>query len=166
MLRTISGYVIEWQFAYPEGPFCDWNKVGVNRFTYLAGSFDASIASGRDVPLTMDMDGVTVFARTGDGTLRITSDDVGLLVEADLLDTELNRVLVRRIDNKKVKGWSHRSFHTPLGCRVRQVDRVKLTEIHDAELREVTIVIRKVPRQLVRATPIFLSGGPKKWGRQ
>ncbi|HUQ70680.1 MAG TPA: HK97 family phage prohead protease [Planctomycetaceae bacterium] len=158
VLRVVRGHAIEWHGKYPDGLY---GNDFANQFSFLPGAFDASLAGGGDIALTMDMDGVP-FARRSDGTLRITSDAVGLLVEADLRDNPRNHVLCNRIDAGKVKGWSHQFWAAPSWGRVRSVKGVRLTEFHRADLLELTIVIRKRPRQRVRKTSIFLSGGPQK----
>lgn len=158
VLRVVSGYAVEWGYRYPDGRF---GNDFANLFTFLPGSFDACLARGGDIALTKDMDGEP-FARRSDGTLHIVSDETGLLVTATLLDTPRNRVLCRRIDDGKVKGWSHKFQAAPSWGRVRSIDGANLTEFFRAELSEVTLVIHKRPRQLVRATPVFLTGGPKK----
>lgn len=156
VLRTIVGYCVEWHARYPTGIYGnDYSQ----QFTFLPGAFHASIGNGNDIKLTQDLDGKTVFARTSDGTLRIESDDVGLLVTADLIDSPQNRKLVRKIDSNQVRGWSHR-FVSQFG-RQSSTDGVKLMEFTQATLQELTLVINKVPRLKQRQTPIFLSGGPQ-----
>lgn len=152
VLRVVSGYAVEWGYRYPDGVY---GNDFANQFAFRPGAFNASLARGGDIALTQDLNGVP-FARTGDSTLRITSDAVGLLVEADLLDNPLNRGLCNLIDAGRVKGWSHNFLARAGGYRIRDVDGVKLTEIHRAELLELTLVIKKRPRQRVRSTPIFL----------
>lgn len=156
ILRTIRAYMIEWNGRYPDGQY---GNDFANQFSFLPGAFDASLARGVDVVLSMDMDG-RAFSRTGDGTLRVSSDSVGLLVEADIRDGEL----IGLIDDGRIRGWSHKFAAVPSWGRVRSVDGIQLTEFHRADLRELTAVVRKRPRQLVRATPVFLSGGPMKKG--
>gem|GEM_PF-4891959 len=160
VLRTISAYVVEWHYAYPSGLLGDNFS---QQFCFLPHAFNACLSRGKDIALTQDMDASKVFASIASGTLRITSDDTGLLITAKLLDSPENRLLCRLIDAGRVKGWSHK-FRPVLGgyrTRFEIQQNARITSHHRAELQELTIVIRKRPRQLVRKTPIFLSGGPK-----
>ena len=108
------------------------------------------------------MDGVTVFASVADGTLRLTSDDVGLLVEADLLDNPTNRELVDLIDRGKVRGWSHGTSMLFANRKTTKIGDVTLTSYISAMLSEITLVVHKHPRARTRTTPIFLTGGPQE----
>lgn len=160
VLRTISGYAVEWDFYYPNGRYGDDFK---NVFCFKQGAFDAAIASRADIKLTQDLDGKTVFARTGDGTLRIESDETGLLVTADLLDSPHNRILDRKIDTGRIRGWSHLYKMRQGGHKFRhQIETgVFHCDNYAADLLELTLVVNKVPRQKIRKTPIFLTGGPR-----
>ncbi len=158
ILRTVSAYVVEWGYYYPSGLHGDDYK---NQFCFRRGAFDNTLARNPDIALTQDMNGVP-FARTSDGTLRIASDETGLLIEADLLDSQINRVLCRRIDARKIRGWSHKAGW-PMIRTKRTENGVTFTDYHSAKLLEATIVFAKTPRQKVRKTPMFLSGGPASW---
>lgn len=157
VLRTISSYCCEWNYRFLGGKYGTDSK---NQFAILPGAFSKSIADGHDIPLTMDLDGKSFFARTGNGTLRLSCDHIGLLATADLLDTPLNRELIRKIDASKVRGWSFR-FRGTLGRQYQQAG-VAMTDVAQAHLDEVCLVVHKVPRQRTRQTPIFLTGGPKE----
>lgn len=160
ILRTIKAYALEWGYRYSEGERID--QLNAQRqFQFLPGCFDKHLATNPEITLTRDLDGKTVYARTSDGTLRIESDDVGLLVTADLLDNHLNRQLCSRIDAGRVRGWSHLAAPQLFGFRITQTDDVRLTQHHAAMLKELTLVIDKFPRARTRETPIFLKGGPR-----
>jgi Escherichia/Staphylococcus phage prohead protease len=54
-----------------------------------AGAFDATLARGDlDVPLVLGHDQMRRLARTTNGTLKLSMDETGLLVEADQLDPD------------------------------------------------------------------------------
>jgi len=158
VLRTISGYCVEWHHVYSSGLYAEDHA---NKFTFLPGSFNRCLSRGGDIKLTQDLDSVTIFASIADGTLRLVSDEVGLLVEADLLDSPVNRVLCQQIDAGKIRGWSHKFSPFMARCHRRTENGVKFTDYVHAELEELALVIRKVPRAKSRITPVFLSGGPK-----
>lgn len=163
ILRVIRGYAKEWHYRYHSGTYI--NQLDQSQqYSFLPGCYDKCLARKPDIPLTRDLDGKSVFARTGDGTLRLESDQIGLMVHAVLLDTPLNRELCELIDAGKVRGWSQRSEQFFGGFRIRKEDGVTLREHHTAGLKELTLVIGKWPRAKTRQTPIFLMGGPQAKG--
>ena len=153
MLRKIEGYAVEWGYYHFSGLYGDQRD---KQFAFLPGCFDASIARAENIALTMDLDSRTIFAQTSDSTLQLTSDDVGLLASVTLMDSPQNRELCRLIDAGKVRGWSHRSRPQFLGWKTRRENGVTLEDHHRAELTELTLVVKKVPRQKTRKTPIFI----------
>ena len=161
ILRVVSGYAVEWSYRYHGGKYIE-KLDPTQQFAFLPGCFDRCLSKSPDIALTQDLDGKTIFARTSDGTLLLEPDDVGLLVTAKLVDNPQNRELCRLIDRGRVRGWSHRTTPTFGDWRFSKVDGVSLYEYRHTKLTEVTIVIRKFPRQKTRTTPIFLSGGPQK----
>lgn len=56
-----------------------------------AAAFDSALARGDDVRFLVDHDSSQLLGRTASGTLRLSTDKVGLVVEADLPDTNLGR---------------------------------------------------------------------------
>lgn len=160
ILRTVRGYAVEWSYVFHAGD--DINRLDPNQqFTFLPGCLDKHLATNPDIPLTMDLDGKTIFARTGDGTLILEPDEHGLLVTAKLVDNPVNRKLCALIDSGKVRGWSHNTKPVFGDWRFSKVDGVSRWTFHKMRLTEVTIVVRKHPRQRTRKTPIFLEGGPE-----
>lgn len=159
VLRVIEAYAVEWHYAYPSGLY--GNDVD-NLFRFLPGAFDRAIARKANIQLTQDLTGMPIFAQTSDGTLQITSDATGLLVRAELVDTAQNRRLVNLIDSGAVKGWSHRFRPLWGGFRCRCESGIQYTDHRVADLSEISVVLKKVPRQKVRTTPVFLSGGPSQ----
>lgn len=157
VLRYVRGYAVEWGTRYPFGPYGNqWDK----QFTFLPGAFNACLSNCPDIALTKDLDGKTIFARTGDCTLDIQPDNFGLLVEAELLDTPENWELCRLIDANRIRGWSHYWRPTLGGFHKRDENGVELFEHHTAVLKELTLVVNKRPRAMYRKSPIFLCGGP------
>ena len=161
ILRTISGYCLEWDYVYHEGKYIhqlDPKK----QFKLLPGCFDHSLANSKDIPLTLDGDKEKTLARTSDGTLRIVSDDCGLLVPADLVDTPLDRELCETIDAGNVRGWSHKmSLLFSLSKTTRKGD-VTLRTFESCPLGAINLVVNNFPRARTRTTPVFLSGGPRQ----
>lgn len=157
VLRYVRGYAVEWGTRYPTGDYGNqWDR----QFSFMPSAFDACLSRCPDIALTQDLDGKTIFARTGDCTLDIEADNFGLLVQAVLLDTPENRELCRMIDAGQIRGWSHYWRPTFGGCLKRDENGVQIFEHHTALLKELTFVVNKVPRAKERKTPIFLCGGP------
>lgn len=77
-LRLV-GYATTWEQAYDVygGPPWGWHE------TMAEGSWDRTLADKDDIRLLLNHEGMPL-ARTKSGTLRLASDDLGLLVEADL----------------------------------------------------------------------------------
>lgn len=62
-----------------------WDMFGPYMEIVSSGAFDATLARGDlDVPLVLNHDSLRRIARTTNGTLRLSVDDDGLLVEADV----------------------------------------------------------------------------------
>lgn len=89
---TIEGYAI----VFDQPATHEWS--GGRRFTetILRGALDG--ADMKNVPLRYNHnDTVLVMARTKNGSLRLLVDDIGLKIQADLLDTQSNRDLYKSI---------------------------------------------------------------------
>ncbi|MDP1797918.1 MAG: hypothetical protein Q8K78_10565, partial [Planctomycetaceae bacterium] len=74
IIRRLKGYFLEWEIAFPGGKFGNDFQ---HQFRFVPGAFDAAIASGREIIFSTDLSG-QAFARTSDGTMRITADHHGL----------------------------------------------------------------------------------------
>lgn len=153
VLRQFSGHFLEWGCRFPSGLYGDQHD---RLFQFMPGAFDASIASGREIIFSVDLDRVA-RASTADGTLQIQSDETGLLATVTLIDTPKNRELSRLIGNGRCRGWSFTAQPLWGGFRVRTVDGIELTEHFRAGLSEVCVVVHKRPRATSRQTPVFLN---------
>lgn len=88
---TVEGYAIT--FDKPAT-----HKYGSRSFTETIKSGSLDKTDMRDVPLRYNHnDNVMIMARTRNKSLRLTVDDKGLKVQADLLDTQSNRDLYKGI---------------------------------------------------------------------
>lgn len=94
IIRRLRGYCCEWGHYFPSGVMGDDYS---QQFAFMPDAFDAAIVSGQNIRLTQDLDGIPL-ASTADNTLRLTSDETDLWVEAVLVDTQRNRDLIRAID--------------------------------------------------------------------
>ncbi len=90
---TIEGYAIK--FNKPAT-----HKFGKRKFTeeIKTGALDKT--NMKDVPMRYNHnDSVLIMARTRNKSLRLIVDDIGLKVQADLLDTQSNRDLYKAIED-------------------------------------------------------------------
>jgi HK97 family phage prohead protease len=156
-IREFSGYAIEWNCFGPAG--VNGEKTDT-QFSFAPGCFDESLIQDREICLTQDCMGAPIFGRRSDGTLSLRCDDIGLIVTARLLDTPANRLLSWKIDNQKIRGWSH--CWEPQGYQIAKIESGRMYFEHfKAHLGEVSLVVSKYPR-MKKTAPVFLAGGPKK----
>ena len=93
---TIEGYAIVFGQPATHGRFTE---------TIKRGALDS--ADMKNVPLRYNHnDNVMVMARTKNGSLRLIVDEKGLLMQADLLDTQSNRDLYAGIQAKLIDKMS------------------------------------------------------------
>lgn len=152
VLREFSGYCCEWDSVFPGGTYgTDMTK----QYRFLPGAFNAALASGKDIIFSRDLNGFA-HARTSDGTLRLESDETGLLASVTLLDTPENRELSRLVGNGKTRGWSFTAHPSIFGTRSRREGGTEFVDLSHVGLSQVCVVISKRPRALTRRTPIFL----------
>lgn len=81
--RRLEGYIAKWNV-----------EARINdTFSEIVrpGAFSASLADGSDILGLMDHDPARLLARTGNGTLRLVEDSVGLAFSLDLPDTTCGR---------------------------------------------------------------------------
>lgn len=104
------------------------------------GAFRSATTGGTDVRALVDHDNAKLLGRTGNGTLRISEDNVGLRVEIDLPDgvsyADDVRSLVKRGD---IKGMSF-GFRVPTGGqRFTKEGGQTVRELTEVTLKEVTV---------------------------
>lgn len=88
---TIEGYAIT--FDKPAT-----HQYGSRKFTEVIKRGALDFADMKDVPLRYNHnDNVMIMARTRNKSLRLIVDEIGLKIEADLLDTQSNRDLYKAI---------------------------------------------------------------------
>lgn len=106
----------------------------------IPGAFRSAVTAGSDVRALVDHDASKLLGRSGNGTLRLAEDQIGLRVEIDLPDgvsyADDIRALVARGD---VKGMSF-GFRVPTGGqRFVKEGGQTVRELTAINLREVTI---------------------------
>lgn len=73
--------------------------LGGFRESLRPGAFGAALQQGRNIPALINHDPSTVFARTGNGSLSLEEDELGLRFEIDLLDDVDARRAYSKVSN-------------------------------------------------------------------
>jgi HK97 family phage prohead protease len=122
---TLRGYAAVFNSPSQPLPFIE---------TIERGAFSDSLKSRNDVKLLWNHDTSTVLGSTRAGTLRLIEDERGLLVEADLPDTQAGRDAATLIQRGDVTAFSF-GFRIPAGGDVwasaseRVLKRVNVHEV-------------------------------------
>ena len=122
---TLRGYAAVFNSPSQPLPFIE---------TIEPGAFRDSLKSRNDIKLLWNHDTSVVLGSTRAGTLRLTEDDRGLLLEADLPDTQAGRDAAVSIQRGDVTGFSF-GFRIPAGGDVwasaseRVLKRVNVHEV-------------------------------------
>lgn len=103
------------------------------------GAFDRALNEDQDVRFLVDHDPSRVLARTASGTLSLSSDKKGLLVDADLADTSIGRDLRVLLERGDVSQMSF-GFVVNKDEWAMQKDGTELRTIHDVDLFDVSAV--------------------------
>ncbi len=128
--RRLSGYAVTFGTPATIGSFTE---------SIRAGSFTASLATGRDVLALVDHDPSRLLARTGSGTLRLSQDARGLAFDLDLPETTLGRDILAMADRRDLGGMSF-GFHVPAGGDTWSGPARNVRQITAADLVEISVV--------------------------
>jgi hypothetical protein len=130
------------------------NDLGGFTETILPGAFDAVLAAGPDVPLTLNHAGDDIpIARTGSGTLRLRTDERGLRFEADLPDSPRGADLREAVRRGDLSGASFKFRVKPDGeswsgerRTIHQVDQLlDIALAVNPAYREARVELRTTP---------------------
>lgn len=131
--RTLTGYALKWEMkSHPLG------YMGEFREQFQRGAFTETLQKD-DQRALWSHDTSKVLGRTGNGTLRLTEDEVGLRFELDLPNTTLGNDTYETIKRGDVSGVS-------FGFMARRQewdetdDSSVIRTITDAELLEISPV--------------------------
>ena len=106
------------------------------------GAFRRAIERNGNVLLLLNHDRDRVLGGTGDGTLELREDAIGLHAHAVVTDAET----VQKAREGKLRGWSFGFNDVPDGVDQKFEDGMLLREVKDMDLREVSILDdRKYP---------------------
>ena len=122
-------------------------------------AFDRALEERHDVRALVDHDSSKIIGRSASGTLRMSTDDVGLRVEIDPANTQAGRDVVESIKRGDIDGMSF-GFQVIRDAWAER-DGKALRTIHDLSLKDVSTVsfpaypatevaLRSLDRQLNR----------------
>lgn len=121
-LRRISGYALKFDNeTYIGGK--EWGFYEVIRKEALSNA-DLS-----DVVLCRNHDNSKTVARTSNGTLKLTVDDVGLQFIADVIDTTDGLDMMKEIESGLIGGMSFHARYDIDGCRMSEKDGKEFVEV-------------------------------------
>lgn len=134
-------------------------------------AFDRALEERHDVRALVDHDSSKIIGRSASGTLRMSTDDVGLRVEIDPANTQAGRDVVESIRRGDIDGMSF-GFQVIRDAWAER-DGKALRTIHDLSLKDVSTVsfpaypatevaLRSLDRQLNRKDGNGLSVGLAK----
>ncbi len=105
------------------------------------GVFDRALKENHDVRALVDHNPTLILGRTASGTLRLSVDGTGLVVENDLPDTQAARDLTVSMERGDVTGMSFGFRIMPDGEQwQRTADGMLLRTVTDLELFDVSAV--------------------------
>lgn len=132
---TVEGYAIK--FNTPAT-----HKIGKRKFTEVIKDGALSNTNMKDVPMRYNHnDNVLIMARTRNKSLRLIVNEIGLLVQADLLDTQSNRDFYKAISEGLIDQMSFAFSVTEGGDTWTYKDDETYREVKQIErLYDVSVV--------------------------
>ncbi len=147
-LRAYVGADVELRVESPDGKplirgyAAVYNVKSVNlggfREIISPGAFTRSLREGADVRALVDHDSAKVLGRNKSGTLRLSPNSKGLLVEIDPPDTQAARDVMRSIERGDIDGMSF-GFRT-VSDEWAMDEGVPLRTLLDADIFDVSVV--------------------------
>lgn len=133
--KVISGYAAVFYDPANRGTEYQIGRQYVERISSRA--FEAALNSQDDVVAAFNHDPSMVLGRRSAGTLRLSSDEIGLRYEIDPPDTTVGRDTVTLIERGDVRGSSFafapreggQRFSEEQNTRVRNLESVKLFDV-------------------------------------
>lgn len=103
-------------------------------------AFDRAIKKSGDITLTVDHDSGHIYARTNDGTLKLSEDAIGLRAEVLTKDEHI----IEMARKGKIKGWSFGMYNVVDELEQR-TDGLPVRHVKDFILDHITLVKDKIP---------------------
>lgn len=127
------------------------------------GAFDRALRERQDVTLLFNHERDHVLARTTSGTLRLSSDKTGLVVDADIADTSIGRDVAHLLARRDIGKMSF-SF-TPRKERWGLTkDGTDMVVVTDVDLWDVSVVTR--PAYDTTDASLVPEKGSRAWAEQ
>lgn len=103
-------------------------------------AFRSTLSSGADIRALADHDSTKLLGRTSNSTLRVAETDKGLAVEIDIPDTSYGRDVRELVRRRDIRGLSFGFKVRQSGQRFVKEGGLTIRELHDIDLKEVSIV--------------------------
>lgn len=103
-------------------------------------AFERALARNTNVPMTLDHNPNIVLAETGNKSLELREDNIGLKAKAIITDPEV----VAGARAGKLKGWSF-GMKKIIDKIEERVDNLPLRHVKDFDLDHITLVMHKNP---------------------
>lgn len=103
-------------------------------------AFDRAIKKSGDITVTVDHDSGHAYARTSDGTLKLSEDAIGL--RADTLITD--PTVIEMAHKGQIKGWSFGMYNV-IDELEQRADGLPIRHVKDFILDHITLVKNKTP---------------------
>lgn len=103
-------------------------------------AFESAIQKSGDISVTVDHDKTHIYASSGNGTLKLYEDNIGL--HADVLITDLD--LTELAKKGKIKGWSFGMYNV-IDELEQRADDIPIRHVKDLMLDHLTLVVKKMP---------------------
>lgn len=112
-------------------------RLGTFRERISAGTFKKALKRAEDVRILLNHDEDRDLGGIKDGNLKLDEDAIGLRAEADIYDADV----IKDAKAGNLVGWSFGFF--PIDTRDTSEDGMPIKELHDIDLREVSLLNRK-----------------------
>lgn len=103
-------------------------------------AFGESIARAGEIKMLLDHNKSRVLASTGNGTLSLEEDAVGLRARSVVNDPEV----IQAARDGKIRGWSF-GFRNAKDTVEERADGIPLRRINRLDLFEVSLIVNKIP---------------------
>jgi HK97 family phage prohead protease len=103
-------------------------------------AFEKALERAGNINVTVDHDDTHIYASTGDGTLNLYEDAIGL--HADVIIKDENLIEIAK--QGKIKGWSFGMYNVKDETEER-ADDIPIRHVKSLDLDHLTLVVKKQP---------------------
>src|SRR5206468_3228136 len=123
-----------------EGYAMVWNTLSSDRGGFRVRLLPGSAKFTPEVHALFHHDFRAILGATGNATLRLTSDDVGVKVEIDLPDTSTARDVAELVEDQYVRGMSFSMLYDPpVESSTKNEGGIEIMEVSSFTCDEVTV---------------------------